>query len=122
MLIRSLEPVEGDDLMRSLRLSKRKGSSKSFIKDKDLCNGPSKLCQAMDITKTQFDQYDLCKGEELWLEKGDAVACENIVVTTRIGINGAGQESASKLLRFYIKGNEHISVRCKTAEMSVEHL
>uniref|UniRef100_A0A8D0HSS6 DNA-3-methyladenine glycosylase n=1 Tax=Sphenodon punctatus TaxID=8508 RepID=A0A8D0HSS6_SPHPU len=57
VLLRSLEPLQGLDTMRQLRSTQRKGTAKP-LKDWELCNGPSKLCHALDINKT-FDQRDL---------------------------------------------------------------
>ena len=53
VLIRALEPVSGLDTMRSNREAKRKVKNgiRKPMKDKDLCSGPSKLCQAFNINK-----------------------------------------------------------------------
>ncbi|XP_077304922.1 DNA-3-methyladenine glycosylase [Lithobates pipiens] len=112
VLLRSLEPVEGLDEMRSFR-SIRRNASKS-LKDKELCNGPSKLCQALNFDKS-FDRRDLASDQSAWLEAGSEVMEENIVSCARIGIGYAG-EWTHKPLRFYIKGNQYVSVRDKAAE------
>uniref|UniRef100_UPI001ED82452 DNA-3-methyladenine glycosylase n=1 Tax=Scatophagus argus TaxID=75038 RepID=UPI001ED82452 len=44
VLLRSLEPLHGQPVMRQLRAARRKEGSRQ-LKDKELCNGPSKLCQ-----------------------------------------------------------------------------
>ena len=44
VLIRALEPLEGIELMKKRR---------KMDKIKNLCNGPGKLCIAMDITKKE---------------------------------------------------------------------
>ncbi len=46
----------------------------------------------------------------IWLEDATDVAEENIVTSTRIGIEGAGVASASKPYRFYEKDNDSVSV------------
>ncbi|XP_040212953.1 DNA-3-methyladenine glycosylase [Rana temporaria] len=112
VLLRSLEPIEGLDEMRSFR-SIRRNASKS-LKDKELCNGPSKLCQALDINKS-FDRRDLASDQSAWLEAGSEVMEEDIVSCARIGIGYAG-EWTHKPLRFYIKDNQYVSVRDKAAE------
>ena len=103
VLIRALEPTEGVELMKS----KRKTAKKS----KDLCNGPSKLCQAMDINRS-LDKIDLCVSEEMWVELpcgGEGIGDEDIVCGPRIGIASAGEEWARKPLRFYIRDNDCVS-------------
>ncbi|XP_072274993.1 DNA-3-methyladenine glycosylase [Pyxicephalus adspersus] len=115
VLLRSLEPVQGLDEMRSLRSSGR-NASKS-LKDKELCNGPSKLCQALNIDKS-FDRRDLTSDQNIWLESGSEVTEENIISCARIGIGYAG-EWTHKPLRFYIKDNQYVSVRDKAAESNL---
>ncbi|XP_072355152.1 DNA-3-methyladenine glycosylase [Scyliorhinus torazame] len=114
VLLRSLEPLQGLDAMRHFRSQRRKDTGK-LLKDHELCNGPSKLCQAFDITKT-FDRGDLATGTEIWMEPGpESISGADIVSTSRIGIGYAG-EWVSKPLRFYIKGNKCVSVVDRKAE------
>ncbi|XP_074867272.1 DNA-3-methyladenine glycosylase isoform X2 [Carettochelys insculpta] len=114
VLLRSLEPLQGLDTMRQLRSAQRKGSAR-LLKDWQLCNGPSKLCQALGINKT-FDQKDLTQDSAVWMEPGSEVPGEQAVVTAaRIGVSYGG-EWAQKPLRFYIGGNKCVSVRDKVVE------
>jgi 3-methyladenine DNA glycosylase Mpg len=46
----------------------------------------------------------------MWLEDGLELPPVSIVISTRIGIDGAGADSANKPYRFYEKNNEHVSV------------
>ena len=117
VLIRALEPVSGLDTMRSNREAKRKVKNgvKKPMKDKDLCSGPSKLCQAFNINK-DMNCVDLSDSEEIWLENGDTVPEDNMVNSTRIGIEGAGPEWSQLKLRWYILDNKNVSVRDKFAE------
>ena len=117
VLIRALEPVSGLDTMRSNREAKRKVKNgvKKPMKDKDLCSGPSKLCQAFNINK-DLNCVDLSDSEEIWLENGDTVPEDNMVNSTRIGIEGAGPEWSQLKLRWYILENKNVSVRDKFAE------
>lgn len=81
VLIRALEPI------RNISLS---------------TNGPGKLTKALKIDK-KFNRADLTRGSLVIAEaKRERY---NIVSTKRIGISKA----SSKLLRFYIKGNDHVS-------------
>ena len=116
VLIRALEPVSGLDTMRANREAKRKVKSvRKPMKDKDLCSGPSKLCQAYNINK-DLNCLDLSDSEEIWLEDGDTVTEDNMVNSTRIGIEGAGPEWSQLKLRWYILDNKNVSVRDKFAE------
>lgn len=101
--------------MDKLRTKGKEGSS--FLKKdgKGLCNGPSKLCQALAIKKDTVDQVDLCISDKIWLEKGEHVDDCDIVSCKRININYA-EEWVDKPLRFYIRGSDFNSVRDKNAE------
>ncbi|PKU36177.1 dna-3-methyladenine glycosylase [Limosa lapponica baueri] len=114
VLLRSLEPLQGLDAMRELRSASRKGPTKP-LKDGQLCNGPSKLCQALGIDKA-FDQRDLTQDTAIWMVPGhDLPGEQDVVVTTRIGIGNRG-EWAQKPLRFYLRGNKFVSVVDKKTE------
>ncbi|KAI3359167.1 hypothetical protein L3Q82_002702 [Scortum barcoo] len=63
VLLRSLEPLQGQPVMRQLRTARRKEGARE-LKDKELCNGPSKLCQALDIPRC-FDRRDLASDPEV---------------------------------------------------------
>ncbi|GIY91558.1 DNA-3-methyladenine glycosylase [Caerostris extrusa] len=113
VLIRALEPLQNISVMQTFRSVKRKSSA--VLKDKDLCNGPSKLCLAFNIDK-QLNKMDLCTSNDLWLEDGTEMPCSNIIACKRIGIDSAGEEWANKPLRFYVKDCVYVSVRNKIAE------
>ncbi|KAF7243101.1 DNA-3-methyladenine glycosylase [Varanus komodoensis] len=112
VLLRSLQPLQGLSTMRALRLAQRKGAAHP-LQDRQLCNGPSKLCQALAIDKG-FDQEDLACSPAVWLEPGlEAPQEEALVCTSRVGISG---DWACKPLRFYLRGNKYVSVIDKEAE------
>lgn len=116
VLIRALEPVSGLVTIRANREAKRKVKNVAKVmKDKDLCSGPSKLCQAFNINK-DLNCFDLSDSEEIWLEHGDNIMEEMMVTSTRIGIEGAGPEWSGLKLRWYILDNKNVSVRDKFAE------
>ncbi|MCL4122375.1 UNVERIFIED_CONTAM: hypothetical protein GTU68_062061 [Idotea baltica] len=118
VLIRSLEPYEGIEEMHVYRHKHRKASSKE-LKTHQLCNGPSKLCQALNISKN-CNKINMAESDEFWVENGSEYASEeNIVVSKRIGIESAGEEAASKPLRFYLKNNPSVSVRDRKAEQEM---
>ncbi|NXF10123.1 3MG glycosylase, partial [Smithornis capensis] len=114
VLLRSLEPLQGLEAMRELRGAARKAPT-GLLKDWQLCNGPSRLCQAFGIDKA-FDQRDLSQDSDIWLVPGPEPPGEqDVVATTRIGIGSRG-EWAQKPLRFYLRGNKFVSVVDKKME------
>ncbi|XP_064633129.1 uncharacterized protein LOC135491288 isoform X2 [Lineus longissimus] len=117
VLLRALAPVEGVATMRMLRNKKGKAQAKP-TPVKDLCNGPSKFCMALDITKAAINKLDMMTSNDIWLEEGVEVKDSDIVTSTRIGIDGAGKEAAAKPWRFYLQGNDSVSKRDKKAEES----
>lgn len=125
VLVRAIEPTEGiDRMMRHRRLkSKAKAvtaetATSKQLKSHELCNGPSKLCMALELEK-KHSRYSLCTWRGLWLEDSENAA--DIVKCPRIGIDSAGIEWASKPLRYYVYGNESISKRNKAAEKEVQN-
>lgn len=96
--------------MRNKSRKSKKTSSKKW-KPKELCSGPSKLCQAFGITRDNTNTKDLAEeGSEIWLEDADEVPSDNVTVCKRIGIEGSGAEYANLPYRFYEKQNENVSV------------
>jgi DNA-3-methyladenine glycosylase len=94
VLVRALEPLEGLPLMR-----RRRGP----VADRDLANGPGKLCQALGIDRA-FDGAPLHRGR-LRIRRGTPVAEGDVVVTPRIGISRATDWP----LRFLVKNSEWVS-------------
>lgn len=78
VLIRAVAPVEGIDLMRSRRLAARR--------DRDLTNGPAKVCQALGIDGAH-DGADVVTGDRgvLLLDDGTSPPAQPDV-SARIGI------------------------------------
>ncbi len=101
VLVRALEPTEGIGRMYKYRKAARR--------DTDLCSGPAKLCQALQIDRA-LDGHDLVRGGSLFIEqtRKAALPTSQIVTGPRIGVSYA-DEWAGKPLRFYIKDNPHVS-------------
>ncbi|RME45043.1 MAG: DNA-3-methyladenine glycosylase [Chloroflexi bacterium] len=78
VLIRSLQPEEGIEMMRKHRLGRP---------DSELTNGPGKLCQALRIDRT-LNGADLVAGETLFIECNTPVDEARILATPRIGVRG----------------------------------
>ena len=98
VLVRALEPLEGLDIMHRHR---------SGRPDRELTNGPAKLCQALAIDRV-FNGVDLCTGEVLFIEEGRMVAQEEAGASRRIGIK-ADELAMSVAWRFYLRGNAFVS-------------
>ncbi|XP_029640826.1 DNA-3-methyladenine glycosylase-like isoform X1 [Octopus sinensis] len=107
VLIRALQPISGLEKMQSLRSKK---NPLKPIKEKNLCSGPSKLCQALDVTKETFNKEDLITSNRLWLSSGDTVEDSEIDISKRINITG-DEIWVNKPLRFFIKYNPYVSVK-----------
>lgn len=109
VLIRACEPITGSELMIKHRTSNKK------LKFKELCNGPSKLCIALSITKESFNQVDLTSCGELYLADDNfgEVNEKEIISCPRIGIGNYAEEWTDKPLRFYISSSDHVSVKYK---------
>ena len=99
VLLRAIEPVENIPAM----LERRNMTS---VK-KNLSGGPGLLSQALGLHK-DHDTSDLTKQKVVWIEEGETIAEENIVQTTRIGIETA-KEAVDYPYRFYIKDNPWVS-------------
>ncbi|HEX8172124.1 MAG TPA: DNA-3-methyladenine glycosylase [Thermoanaerobaculia bacterium] len=100
VLLRAAEPLQGIESMRARRPKAKR--------DFDLMNGPGKLCAALDIDK-RLDGASL-RGDLLWLTQRDRdVGDEEIAVSARIGVEGAGEPHALWPLRFFLRGNRYVS-------------
>jgi len=97
VLIRALEPLEGIDLMRAHR---------GGVPDRQLTNGPGKLCQALAIDR-RLDGHDLCLGETLWLEPGPRPEAP-ICTGPRVGVRG-DDLALNRAWRFYLQNNPFVS-------------
>lgn len=107
VLIRALEPTEGLDLMEERRQLNPKtllpqAIKKASLTERDLCNGPGKLVQAMGI-RPEHNTVSLTGGA---IEITTPVVTDfEMVTTTRIGIT----QGAELPYRFYIRGNRYVS-------------
>lgn len=100
VLIRALEPVSAPEL--SVRYDQRRQWER-------IASGPGKLTRFMRIDR-RLNGTDLC-GSVLYLEDwGHIIEPQEIVVTTRINVDYAG-EWKDKPLRFYLKHSPSVSRR-----------
>ena len=84
VLIRALEPFEGEALMRRRR-ARGTGRTPASYESAALCRGPGNLTRALAITLTQ-NGADLCGASRLTFEEGPG-APGPLVWGPRIGIN-----------------------------------
>jgi DNA-3-methyladenine glycosylase len=80
VLIRAIEPREGVELMRARRPKARS--------DAQLCDGPAKLCAALDIDRA-LDGASLTGQSALTIHVGAPVHDQHVVIGPRIGITKA---------------------------------
>ena len=97
VLVRALQPVEGEEWM----LGRMNTSSL-----KRITSGPGKLTKALGIDRA-FDGKEL-NSTELWIEEGVNVSSRQIIASARIGIDYAG-EDALLPWRFSIRDNPWVS-------------
>ena len=97
LLIRALAPLRGLEEMRRLRPAARR--------DRDLCNGPAKLCQALGITGADNGTDLLAPRAKVRLVDDGTPPPESPVQGRRIGIRVAVEEP----WRFWVAGEESVS-------------
>lgn len=100
VLLRAAAPLEGLDHMRANRGSAAK-------RDRDLCSGPAKLCQAFGIDGS-YDGADLVSGDQgVRIVDDGTPPPDEAVVTRRIGLS-AGVEHE---WRWLVAGDPNVSAR-----------
>jgi len=95
VLLRAVEPI---GCLEPLRLRRR-----AARRDRDLTNGPGKVCAAYDITRA-MDGTSLQSGP-VQIHRADGVSDGEVRVSPRIGITRA----ADWPLRFLVAGNQFVS-------------
>ncbi|WP_145077652.1 DNA-3-methyladenine glycosylase [Poriferisphaera corsica] len=102
VLIRALQPTHNLPFIHSMRPKAKSATN--------LCSGPAKLTQALDIARA-LDGADLCSDQSpLYIAqvRKRSHSTSKITASPRIGVNYA-QEWAKKPLRFHLTGNLHVS-------------
>ncbi len=99
VLVRAVEPVIGIDIMQDRRGEK--------VKSHKLTAGPGTLTQALGITRS-FDKVSLLE-DQIWVAESHDEEIQ-IGVDRRVGVDYAG-EDAKLPWRFFIEGNEFVSVK-----------
>jgi DNA-3-methyladenine glycosylase len=97
VLLRAVEPVTGVERMR------RNRNLSPGQKDREIANGPAKLCQAFKITGAE-NGTDLTVGS-LFIANGASIPKSSIKASRRIGI----RKAVEKPWRFSIEDNPYVS-------------
>ena len=100
VLVRGVHPLDGIELMRRRRPKVRT--------DRDLTNGPGKLCLAMGIVGGMSGTS--LRDGPLVIRAGRAVADAEVEVTPRIGIT----QAADWPLRYLVRGDPFVSATPKS--------
>ncbi|HEX5970982.1 MAG TPA: DNA-3-methyladenine glycosylase [Gemmatimonadaceae bacterium] len=95
VLVRAVAPLDGIELMRARR--------PKVTRDRDLTNGPGKLCLAMGIDGA-MDGTSLRDGP-ITIRAGEPVPDDDVVVTPRIGI----VKAAEWPLRYFVRDDPFVS-------------
>jgi len=98
VLIRAIEPIAGVAVMQ-----KRRNTNQN---NKLLTGGPARLTQALGIN-VSHNKSDL-QGEHIWLTEGKHYTDKEIITSTRIGVEYAGDDALLPW-RFHIKDNKYVS-------------
>ncbi|MCH8232400.1 MAG: DNA-3-methyladenine glycosylase [Bacteroidetes bacterium] len=99
VLIRAMEPTHGLDVIRM-----RRNLDNGYV---NLTSGPGKLTKALGID-LKHNGVDLTQ-DQVWIEEnGVAFSSDQIVSTTRIGVEYSGID-AFLPWRYYIKNNKWVS-------------
>jgi DNA-3-methyladenine glycosylase len=106
VLLRAGRVIEGEELARVRR--SRRAAPMPF---RDLARGPARLCQALDIDRSQ-DGMDVCVPDSplrvRWLDAGTTVrsADKKVASGPRVGVSSAAEVP----WRFWIEGEPTVSV------------
>lgn len=80
VLIRAIEPIDGVSYMRERRVRAKR--------DKDLANGPGKLCAALGVNRA-MDGAPLTGGSAITIVSGTPVPDSDVIIGPRVGITKA---------------------------------
>jgi len=98
VLLRAAEPLRGLEPMRERR-------GRAARRDRDLCSGPAKLCQALALDRA-FDGSDLVTGD-----RGVVIVDDGVRPPRRPGnsVRVGLRAGAEHPWRWFVEGNEHVS-------------
>jgi DNA-3-methyladenine glycosylase len=102
VLIRAVEPLEGQDVM---------AANRAGLPPKHWTSGPGRLTMALQITGGEHNRADLTTDSgSLWIEAGAPVPDERVCTGPRIGLgNNVPEPWLSIPWRWWIADNQYIS-------------
>jgi DNA-3-methyladenine glycosylase len=104
VLVRALEPLDGVALMRARRWGGgARGARAPARRDRELTNGPGKLCAALGIDRRQSGLS--LQRPPLVVRRGREISDGDVVVSPRIGITRAVDD----LHRYFVRESEFVS-------------
>ena len=77
-------------------------------KQTELCSGPAKLCQSLEIDFREHDGHKLFEGSDLCVRPGVRVPPEDVTISPRVGIDYAGPWISTPL-RFSVRDSKFVS-------------
>ena len=100
VLIRAIEPLQGLDVML-----RRRGLAQVA---RNLTAGPGVLSQALGLTPAL--NGELVAGPRIWIEDaGETITDENVLASSRVGLEYAGEEAVALPWRFRVKDSKWTS-------------
>lgn len=105
ILIRAIEPLEGQEVMKARRKSIQSTGHSANVR---LTTGPGALAQAMGLSTDLSGQNLLAPDSPVWIEdRGMVVSADEIGAGPRIGVDFAG-ECAAWHWRFWLKNSPFV--------------
>jgi len=102
VLLRALEPTAGAEIMATHR------GLAAGAENRQLTSGPSRLCQALGLSRPAHNGLDLLDPASPLQVRDDGFAVAEVLVTARIGINEIN-EAFDWPLRFALPGHSCVS-------------
>ena len=104
VLLRALEPLAGEDGAGLAQMALNRGLAPG-AGARELTSGPSRLCQALGLTRLEHNGLDLLDRGSALQVRDDGYPVSKVLVTTRIGIKHAVEWP----LRFALPGHVCVS-------------
>ncbi len=103
VLLRALEPIAG-----LAQMAANRSVDAEAAKPKDLTSGPSRLCQALALTRAEHNALDLLSPNSPLQLRDDGFRASECLATPRIGINPTNA-ALDWPLRFILPGHPCVS-------------